>query len=129
MSTTEISARTGLERRGRRLEYATVGWNSTEAVITLATGITAHSLGLVAFGLDSCVEVFASLVVLWQLRRGSDETRSARALRLIAASFLLLAAYLAGAAVHGFVAHGHTEQSSLGLAFLAATVAVMFALA
>jgi hypothetical protein len=54
-----------LERRGRRLEYGTTVWNSLEAVIAISTA--AHSLAVVAFVLDSCVEVVASIVVVWHL--------------------------------------------------------------
>jgi divalent metal cation (Fe/Co/Zn/Cd) transporter len=121
--------RAKIERRARRLEYATTIWNSTEAVVTITTGVAAHSLGLVAFGLDSCVEVFASLVVLWQMRRSGDTARSARALRLIAGSFGVLAVYLGFESVHGVIVRHAAQQTILGLGMLAITVAVMFTLA
>ena len=125
-----MAQRRHLERRARLLEYGTTAWNSTEAVITIATGLATHSLGLVAFGLDSCVEVFASLVVLWHLRgSGSDRRRSQRAMRLIAAAFGLLALYLGIAAVHSALKGAEPTRSWLGLAFLAVTVVVMVLLA
>ena len=52
-----------LFRRGRRLQYATIAWNLMEVFVTIGLGIAAGSLALVAFGLDSLVEVFASVVV------------------------------------------------------------------
>jgi divalent metal cation (Fe/Co/Zn/Cd) transporter len=119
-----------LARRARLLEYGTTLWNSTEAVVTVATGLAAHSLGLIAFGLDSCVEVFASLVVLWSLRGASaDPPRARRALRLIGGAFAALAIGLAVAAVSTVVAGTEPTRSWLGLGFLAATVVVMFGLA
>ena len=48
---------------GTRLEWFTVGWNVIEVVVTVSLGVAAGSLALVAFGLDSVIEVFASLVV------------------------------------------------------------------
>jgi hypothetical protein len=45
-----------------RLEYATVAWNSTEVFVTIGLGIAARSVALVAFGLDSLIEIFASSV-------------------------------------------------------------------
>jgi divalent metal cation (Fe/Co/Zn/Cd) transporter len=130
MTATGKDQRERLERRARLLEYATTVWNSTEAVITIATGLAAHSLGLIAFGLDSCVEVFASVVVLWHLRGGGDdEVRSRRAVRLIAIGFAVLAFYLGAAALHSWFSGAEPKRSWLGLGFLAATVVVMVLLA
>jgi divalent metal cation (Fe/Co/Zn/Cd) transporter len=121
-----------LERQGRWWEYGTTIWNSLEAFVAIGTGLAAHSLGLVAFGLDSCVEVFASVVVLWHLG-GANETenpaRARRAMRLIGCAFATLGVYLIGSAVHGFAAHVQPESSPVGTAFMAATVVVMFVLA
>ena len=35
-----------LERRAMRLEYATIGWNGTEMLISIGLGIAARSLAL-----------------------------------------------------------------------------------
>jgi len=121
-----------LERRGRRLEYATTAWNCLEAVVAIATGVASGSLALVAFGLDSCVEVFASIVVLWHLGGAPEEAdpgRARRAVRLIAGAFAFLGVYLLVQAVRGFVTHNTPDSSLIGTAFIAATVVVMFALA
>ena len=123
---------TQLERRGRRLVYATTAWNCLEAIIAVVTGVAAHSLALVAFGLDSCVEVFASLVVLWHLGgapEAADPARARRAMRLIAGAFAVLGAYLLVQAARGFVTRITPESSPVGTAFIAATVVVMFLLA
>src|SRR3954454_18063742 len=126
------SAHTDLQRRGRRLEYATTAWNCTEAIVAIATGLAANSLALVAFGLDSCVEVFASIVVLWHLGgapEDADPGRARRAVRLIAGAFAFLGVYLLVQAVRGFVTRITAESSALGTVFMAATVVVMFSLA
>ena len=82
-----------LEQRGLRLEYATIAWNAVEMVIAIGLGIAARSLALVAFGLDTMVELFASGVVVWHLRHpGRDSDRiTAQALRLVAWAFFVLA--------------------------------------
>jgi len=121
-----------LERRGRRLEYATTAWNVLEAVVAVSAGLAANSLALVAFGLDSCVEVFASIVVLWHLGgapEDADPGRARRAVRLIAGAFAVLGVYLLVQAVRGFVTRITPASSPLGTGFIAATVVVMFALA
>ncbi len=121
-----------LERQGRRWEYATTAWNSLEAVVAIALGLAAHSLGLIAFGLDTCVEVFASLVVLWQLGGATERenpARTRRAMRLIGSAFAILGAYLIFTAVQGVLAGHRPDSSPVGMGFLTATVAVMFFLA
>lgn len=124
------SQRLHLERRGLRLEYATIGWNALEMVITISLGVAARSLALVAFGLDTMVELFASGVVVWHLRhpgrRGNRVT--ARALRLVAAAFLVLAVVVATGAAWALLSGSAPEESLLGIAYLAVTVIVMLSL-
>ena len=121
-----------LERQGRQWEYATTTWNSLEAVVAISSGLAAGSVGLVAFGLDSCVEVFASLVVLWHLGGATEQSnpaRARRAMRLIGIAFGVLAIYLAVVAVRGLFTRNHPDSSPVGMSFMAGTVVVMFTLA
>jgi divalent metal cation (Fe/Co/Zn/Cd) transporter len=115
--------------RGRRLQYATIAWNLMEVVVTIGLGIAAASLALVAFGLDSLVEVFASLVVIWFIANHHEERRAQRALRLVGVAFAVLAAYLVGASVYNLLRGDAAESAPLGIAYLAATAFVMFGLA
>jgi len=81
-------------RRGRRLEYLTIAWNSAEAAVAIVAGLLAGSIALVGFGLDSAIEVFSGAIVLWRLL--ADSERSERlALKVVGGSFLALAAYVA----------------------------------
>lgn len=82
-----------LLRRGLWLEYATLAWNLVGTPVMMFTAVRAGSAALVGFGLDSLVEIFASVVVIWQLRGGA-EGRERRALRLIGLAFFLLTAYV-----------------------------------
>jgi hypothetical protein len=79
-----------LLRRGRVLEYVTLGWNVVGLVVLGFAALAARSTALFGFGLDSLIEIGASLAVLWELS-GTGEDRQRRALRLIGASFVLLA--------------------------------------
>ena len=110
-----------------RLEYATIAWNVMEVVVTIALGIAAGSLALVAFGLDSVVEISASSVVVWQLR-SRDGTRTARALGVVGAAFFALAAVLVVGAVTSLVEGRRPDESVVGAAYLALTAVVMFSL-
>ena len=121
-----------LERRARLLEYGTIAWNVGEAFLTIGLGIAAGSLALVAFGTDSIIEVFASLVVIWHLRAAPTEqavSRERLALRLVAGAFLALAVALSVAALNDLISGRHAGESYFGVAYLAVTAVVMFALA
>lgn len=134
MSTTR---RTGaetvqLERKALRLEYATIGWNVGEAVLTIALGSVAGSLALISFGTVSIVEVFASSVVVWHVRSGDDGDHAGRtstALRLISSAFALLAVALIVAAISDLSGGRRAGHSPWGIAYLAVTAVVMFGLA
>jgi divalent metal cation (Fe/Co/Zn/Cd) transporter len=121
-----------LRRRGIRLEWATNGWNAMEVAVTVTLGVQARSLALIAFGLDSVVEIFASTVVIRNLhddRRDPGDRRIHRALRLIAIAFWTLAAFLVVMSVRGLVRHDRPAASPLGIAYLSVTACVMFGLA
>lgn len=118
---------TDLHRRGRRLEVLTTAWNFGEVVATLTLGFLAGSLALVAFGLDSLVEIFASLVVLWHLGRNTGGATRAR--RLLAGAFVALGLYLGAAGAHGLFERAVPGPSPLGIGFLSSSVVVMVALA
>jgi len=117
-----------LLERGLRLEYATLAWNVVGSVVVITAAVRARSVGLAGFGLDSLVEIVASLVVVWQLRGIADD-RERRALRIIGISFLVLAAYIAAQSVYVLIAGARPHHSLLGIGWLAATVLAMFALA
>jgi divalent metal cation (Fe/Co/Zn/Cd) transporter len=118
-----------LIRRGLRLEYATLGWNVVGIVILAATAIAARSVALAGFGLDSAIEIFASLVVVGELSGSSTESSQQRAERRIGWAFVALAIYLAVQAIVSVAADVHPDSSPVGIAWLALTAAAMFALA
>ncbi len=121
-----------LRRRGLRLEWATNGWNAMEVVVTITLGVQAGSLALIAFGLDSVVEIFASSVVIRNLRddrHDPGDRRVHRSLRLIAVAFWVLAAFLVSISVRGLARGDRPDSSPLGVAYLAVTAVAMFGLA
>ncbi|ADP79509.1 cation transporter [Pseudofrankia inefficax] len=126
MSTVETSGR--LLRRGVVLECVTLGWNVIGIAVLVVAAIAARSVALAGFGLDSLIEIGASTVVLWELS-GSGEERRRRALRLIGAGFALLAGYLLVQSTWALAVGFRPHHSPLGIAWTAATAAVMFTLA
>lgn len=117
-----------LLRRGFALEYATLGWNVVGIVVLAITALTARSVALAGFGLDSLIEIGASTMVIWELS-GTGETRQRRALRLIGGAFALLAIYLAVQSTLVLVTGYHPQPSTGGIVWTAVTAVVMFGLA
>ena len=121
-----------LQRRALHLEYTTIAWNLSESAITIGLGVVAGSLALVGFGVDSLIEVFASIVVVWHLAPGhaSDHPdRTVRALQLVAGALLLKAETLVAATARDLSTGRESGESPWGIAYLAVTVVVMFTLA
>jgi divalent metal cation (Fe/Co/Zn/Cd) transporter len=128
MTVLEDSARQSLTRRGFALEWATLGWNVIGIIILAMAAITARSVALAGFGLDSLIEIGASTVVIWELSGTSGE-RQRRGLRLIGYAFATLALYLLVQSTVVLVTRYHPGHSVLGIVWTAVTAAVMFALA
>jgi hypothetical protein len=68
--------RTALIRDAFRLEYITLAWMTIEAAVAIGSGVTAGSLTLMAFGIDSLIELASAAVLVWrlnvELRDGPD---------------------------------------------------------
>jgi len=118
-------ATAALARRALRLEYLTIGWNAIEAGVALTAGIGAGSIALIGFGLDSVVEVFAACVVVWQMRGAMTVERDHSALRLIALSFYLLAAYVTVNALRDLIGGAEADGSTVGIVMAVLSLAVM----
>jgi divalent metal cation (Fe/Co/Zn/Cd) transporter len=124
------SDREPLVRRGRLLAWFTIAWNTVEGVAGIAAGLVAGSIALVGFGVDSYVEVFAGSVILWRLskERHGDEVSAAaerRAVRLIAVTFLLLAAGVGVESVRRLASGEHPDESVFGIGLAIVSLIVM----
>jgi divalent metal cation (Fe/Co/Zn/Cd) transporter len=117
-----------LLRRGLWLEYATLGWNVVGTIIILIAAGRTGSAALAGFGLDSGIEIFASVVVVWQLK-GLEQGRESLSLKLIGTAFIALAVYIFAQSVWTLLSHSHPAPSPLGIIWLAVTCAVMLLLA
>jgi divalent metal cation (Fe/Co/Zn/Cd) transporter len=110
------------------LEYATLGWNVVGVPVLLIAALRSGSAAAAGFGLDSAIEIVASLVVVWELT-GSPKEREAGALRAIGIAFVLLAVYVTTLAAYTVIGSHHPEHSTLAIAWTAATCVVMLVLA
>ena len=97
-------SREALVRRAFRLEYATLAWMLVEGAVAIWSGVHAGSVSLLAFGVDSLIELASASVLIWrltvELRRGQAFAESAEhaASRIAGGLLLALAAYVVAAA-------------------------------
>ena len=114
-----------LRRRIQLLVAATIAYNVVEAVIALVAGSVASSSALVAFGLDSIVEVLSAAAVAWQVAVADHERRERVALRLIACSFFGLAAFVSVDALRNLATGAVAQHSTVGIALACVSVVLM----
>jgi divalent metal cation (Fe/Co/Zn/Cd) transporter len=120
-----------LVRRAKTLAWIGVGWHGVEATIAVGAGLAASSIALVGFGADSLIEALAGFIVLWRFHaaRASSAMTERRAQQLIAASFYLLAAYIAVEATRSLATGNEPTVSWVGIGLAVFTLATMPALA
>jgi divalent metal cation (Fe/Co/Zn/Cd) transporter len=118
--------RARLERRARLLAWGANAWHLVELLVAIGAGVASGSVALVAFGVDSGIEILAGAVVLWLWSgaRGRTGDAERRAQQLIAASFVALAAYVLAASLRA-LAGDHPDPSWVGIALAACTAPTM----
>ncbi len=133
MSGTE--SRTDLVRQAFWLEWLTIAWMMIEAAVALWSGYIAHSITLLAFGLDSVIELISAGILVWrltvELRHGqafSDEAEQ-RASKIGGALLFALAAYVVTSAAWSLWTQRAEEFSMPGLLVALVTIPAMYFLA
>jgi divalent metal cation (Fe/Co/Zn/Cd) transporter len=121
--------RNTLRRKALILVWLGFLWNFLEAGIALWSGFIANSVALLAFGLDSLVEIFAGAILIWRLsveEKQQEEEAESKALKLVGATFFLLAIYVlfqSLATLTGFLVE--PQQSMVGIILVVASSVVM----
>ncbi len=113
---------------GLWLEYITLFWNVVGCWIVLTTAFSAKSVALAGFGIDSVIEIFASIVVVWQLK-SINKDKEKLAENLICVAFLLLALYIFIQSAVVILTRFHAHTSVLGIFWIFATAIAMYLLA
>jgi divalent metal cation (Fe/Co/Zn/Cd) transporter len=114
-----------LSRRIRIFVGATITYNVLEAIVAIAAGTAASSSALIAFGLDSIIEVTSAAAVAWQFSAKDTEVREKTALRFIAFSFFGLAFFVVFDAVRALVTGSEADHSTVGIVLAAVSLAIM----
>lgn len=117
--------RATLQRRIRWIVAATIGYNLIESIVAITAGTIASSGALIAFGLDSTIEVLSAAAVAWQFTRRDPERWEKGTLRVIAVAFFALAVYVVANSVITLAGRVEAAHSTLGIAITAISVVVM----
>ena len=124
-----IGTRESEVRRGTRLQYFTIAYNSLEGLISVVAGLFAGSVLLIGFGFDSFIEVTSGAAVLWRLHHDPDPVRRQRAerttLRAVGWCFVALAVYILYDSGSTLARHEPPERSIPGIIIAALSLVVM----
>lgn len=114
-------------KRALLLEYLTITWNIFEGLSSVLVGVLTGSVSLFAYGLESSIEVFASSLVVWELK-GIDKNREKTALKLIGLAYLLVSAYIFIDASLSLLQGHHPDRSFLGIILMIISAIIMLSL-
>lgn len=116
-----------LADRAKWLSWLSLAWMTAEGAIAIMAGLAASSVALIGFGLDSAIEGFASVVIVWRFTgsRIFSHAAESRAQRLVAIQFFLLAPYVAFEASRALITGDRPDESWVGIGLAAGSVIVM----
>jgi divalent metal cation (Fe/Co/Zn/Cd) transporter len=116
-----------LARRVKLLSWLSLAWMTVEGAVAIGAGIVASSIALIGFGLDSAIEGFASVIIIWRFtgHRVFSHDAEQRAQKLVAVQFFLLAPYVAVESVRTLAGGEHPDVSWVGIGLAIGSVILM----
>jgi len=115
--------------KGIKLEYATLVWNVISCIPLIIFSRQQNSLALFGFGIDSVIEILASVIVIWQLKAAYNKRDEELAIKCIGVSFILLSVYIIIQAWLNFTSSSIPKPTIISIIWLMITALVMFSLA
>ena len=116
-----------LARKARALSWLSLAWMTVEGAVAMLAGLAAGSIALIGFGLDSAIEGFASVVIVWRFTgsRIFSAAAETRAQKLVAVQFFLLAPYVAVESVRALVHGERPDETLVGILLALGSVVFM----
>jgi divalent metal cation (Fe/Co/Zn/Cd) transporter len=116
-----------LARRARLLSWASLAYMAVEGGVAVVAGVIAASPALIGFGIDSAIEGFASLIIVWRFTgaRLLSAAAERRAQRLVAVQFFLLAPYVGYESLDALLGGERPDASWVGIALSMTSLALM----
>jgi divalent metal cation (Fe/Co/Zn/Cd) transporter len=119
-----------LIRRVKLISWLSLVWMTAEGVVGTTAGIMANSIALIGYGVDSTITGIASVIIIWRFTgdRMNSEQAEARAQKIVAVTFFLLAPYIIVAAIHHLITGSEAQASwvGIGLAIVSVTLMPLF---
>ncbi len=122
---------TRLYKKALLLSYFTVGYNILEGIVSIFAGLLADSIALVGFGLDSFIESSSGFIMIWRFRKHGriseedEEKVEKKAVRYVAYTFLILAAYILFESIKKLYLHEPPDPSLFGIIIAIVSIVVM----
>jgi divalent metal cation (Fe/Co/Zn/Cd) transporter len=113
--------------RVKLISWLSLIWMTAEGVIGTTVGIMANSIALIGYGVDSTITGIASVIIIWRFtgeRMNSDDAE-ARAQKIVAITFFLLAPYIIAAAIHHLITGSEAQASWVGIGLATVSVTLM----
>jgi divalent metal cation (Fe/Co/Zn/Cd) transporter len=116
-----------LAGRVKLLSWLSLAWMTVEGAVAIAAGIVAGSIALIGFGLDSAIEGFASVIIIWRFtgHRMFSHAAEERAQKLVAVQFFLLAPYVGFESAKALLTGEHPDVSWVGIGLSVGSVVFM----
>ncbi|NQV09235.1 cation transporter [Candidatus Woesearchaeota archaeon] len=113
------------------LSYFTVGYNILEGILSIIVGLFSGSIALQGFGLDSFVESFSGVIMIWRFGKHKEISKEKemliekKALRLVAYAFFLLSFYIFYESVRKLYLHEAPDPNLLGIIIAIVSLIIM----
>lgn len=126
-----MSTQANLFKIALQLSYFTVAYNVAECILSILFGISAGSIALVGFGLDSLVESLSAGIMIWRFNKHGkiseeeEERIEKKAERIIGITFLVLAAYVLYESINKLVSREIPQHSLAGIIIAIASIIIM----
>ncbi len=123
-----------LNKKALNLSYFTIIYNIIEGLLSIFAGLIAGSVSLVGFGLDSAVESFSAVIMVWRFKKSGkleeskEEEIENRALKYVGYTFLILGAYVLYESLKNIYTGEIPEPSLIGIIIAMASIIIMPAL-
>ena len=116
-----------LASRAKWLSWLSLAWMTVEGAVAITAGLVAGSIALIGFGLDSVIEGFASLVIVWRFtgNRVFSHAAEHRAQKLVAYQFFILAPYVGFESVRALIGGERPDESLVGIFLALSSVVFM----
>ena len=116
-----------LAGRVKLLSWLSLAWMTVEGAVAIGAGVVASSIALIGFGLDSAIEGFASVIIIWRFtgHRVFSHQAEERAQKLVAIQFFLLAPYVGIESLRALVNGDRPDVSWVGIALAVGSVILM----